>query len=252
MLSILACFSWAVLIRILCRACRERCRPEGELARQGGRRLQGGILFLSFAQLRRSSPTYLTQQIAMGAFDITRPLVASGAVGLAQRALAEAAKYAHDRASFTLPSRSTGMLSVLEAQARRLACPSSSTRRSGPCSLRWPSASSSRGAFASPFSLCTSLSTMLNPSLVAQQRRLARGDGERRAGPAHDVPRVDRKGVREPDGRVQRRQVCADLWRRGVQHRCALCFEAFWVSRRRSEVPERRGLTLSSAHRVSG
>ena len=33
----------------------------------------------------------------MGAFDITRPLVASGAVGLAQRALAEAAKYAHDR-----------------------------------------------------------------------------------------------------------------------------------------------------------
>lgn len=35
----------------------------------------------------------------MGAFDITRPLVASGAVGLAQRALAEAAKYAHERAS---------------------------------------------------------------------------------------------------------------------------------------------------------
>lgn len=39
----------------------------------------------------------------MGAFDITRPLVAAGAVGLAQRALAEAAKYAHDRRTFGKP-----------------------------------------------------------------------------------------------------------------------------------------------------
>jgi alkylation response protein AidB-like acyl-CoA dehydrogenase len=37
----------------------------------------------------------------MSAFDIKRPLVASGAVGLAQRALAEAAKYAHERASLS-------------------------------------------------------------------------------------------------------------------------------------------------------
>lgn len=42
-------------------------------------------------------------KIAMGAFDITRPLVAAGAVGLAQRALAEAAKYALDRQSFGKP-----------------------------------------------------------------------------------------------------------------------------------------------------
>ncbi|BGP12284.1 hypothetical protein JCM10213v2_000197 [Rhodosporidiobolus nylandii] len=42
-------------------------------------------------------------KIAMSAFDITRPLVASGAVGLAQRALAEAAKYAHERSTFGTP-----------------------------------------------------------------------------------------------------------------------------------------------------
>ncbi|GAA6044582.1 hypothetical protein JCM8097_000721 [Rhodosporidiobolus ruineniae] len=42
-------------------------------------------------------------KIAMSAFDITRPLVASGAVGLAQRALAEAAKYAHERKTFGTP-----------------------------------------------------------------------------------------------------------------------------------------------------
>ncbi|GAA5918473.1 hypothetical protein JCM1841_003985 [Sporobolomyces salmonicolor] len=42
-------------------------------------------------------------KIAMGAFDITRPLVASGAVGLAQRALVEATKYAHDRKTFGVP-----------------------------------------------------------------------------------------------------------------------------------------------------
>ncbi|GAA5828124.1 hypothetical protein JCM5353_005228 [Sporobolomyces roseus] len=42
-------------------------------------------------------------KIAMGAFDITRPLVASGAVGLAQRCLTEATKYAHDRKTFGVP-----------------------------------------------------------------------------------------------------------------------------------------------------
>ncbi|GAA5827120.1 hypothetical protein JCM11251_001125 [Rhodosporidiobolus azoricus] len=42
-------------------------------------------------------------KIAMSAFDITRPLVASGAVGLAQRALSEAAKYAHERKTFGVP-----------------------------------------------------------------------------------------------------------------------------------------------------
>jgi acyl-CoA dehydrogenase len=36
-------------------------------------------------------------KIAMGAFDITRPLVAAGAVGLAKRALDEATKYALER-----------------------------------------------------------------------------------------------------------------------------------------------------------
>jgi acyl-CoA dehydrogenase len=33
----------------------------------------------------------------MKAFDITRPLVASGAVGVAQRALVEATKFAQER-----------------------------------------------------------------------------------------------------------------------------------------------------------
>lgn len=36
---------------------------------------------------------------AMGAFDITRPLVASAAVGLAQRSLEEAVKYAQGRST---------------------------------------------------------------------------------------------------------------------------------------------------------
>ncbi|XP_057571991.1 medium-chain specific acyl-CoA dehydrogenase, mitochondrial [Hippopotamus amphibius kiboko] len=39
-------------------------------------------------------------KIAMGAFDRTRPLVAAGAVGLAQRALDEATKYALERKTF--------------------------------------------------------------------------------------------------------------------------------------------------------
>ena len=40
---------------------------------------------------------------AMGAFDITRPLVAAGAVGLAQRALYEAAVYAQERKTMGKP-----------------------------------------------------------------------------------------------------------------------------------------------------
>lgn len=42
-------------------------------------------------------------KIAMGAFDITRPLVASGAVGLAQRALHEATIYAKERKTMGTP-----------------------------------------------------------------------------------------------------------------------------------------------------
>ncbi|KAG8877139.1 hypothetical protein FRB98_006856 [Tulasnella sp. 332] len=42
-------------------------------------------------------------KIAMKAFDITRPLVASGAVGLAQRALEEAMKYAQERKTMGVP-----------------------------------------------------------------------------------------------------------------------------------------------------
>ncbi|KAE8234575.1 hypothetical protein CF326_g380 [Tilletia indica] len=40
---------------------------------------------------------------AMGAFDITRPLVAAGAVGVAQRALSEAAKWAQERKTMGHP-----------------------------------------------------------------------------------------------------------------------------------------------------
>ncbi|KAJ3162440.1 hypothetical protein HDU86_004921 [Geranomyces michiganensis] len=42
-------------------------------------------------------------KIAMGAFDITRPLVAAGAVGLARRALDEASKFALDRKTMGKP-----------------------------------------------------------------------------------------------------------------------------------------------------
>nr|XP_054362656.1 medium-chain specific acyl-CoA dehydrogenase, mitochondrial-like isoform X2 [Mirounga angustirostris] len=42
-------------------------------------------------------------KIAMGAFDKTRPPVAAGAVGLAQRALDEATKYALERKTFGKP-----------------------------------------------------------------------------------------------------------------------------------------------------
>ena len=39
----------------------------------------------------------------MGAFDKTRPPVAAGAVGIAQRALDEATKYATERKAFGVP-----------------------------------------------------------------------------------------------------------------------------------------------------
>lgn len=42
-------------------------------------------------------PVLMTKLSHSEAFDITRPLVASGAVGLAQRALEEATKYAQER-----------------------------------------------------------------------------------------------------------------------------------------------------------
>lgn len=42
-------------------------------------------------------------KIAMGAFDLTRPSVACGAVGLAQRAMDEATKWAFDRKAFGQP-----------------------------------------------------------------------------------------------------------------------------------------------------
>lgn len=42
-------------------------------------------------------------KIAMGTFDSTRPPVAAGAVGLAQRALDEASKYSLERKAFGMP-----------------------------------------------------------------------------------------------------------------------------------------------------
>ena len=42
-------------------------------------------------------------KVAMGAFDKTRPPVAAGAVGLAQRAMDEATKYATERKAFGIP-----------------------------------------------------------------------------------------------------------------------------------------------------
>ena len=42
-------------------------------------------------------------KVAMGAFDQTRPPVAAGAVGIAQRALDEATKYAMERKTFGVP-----------------------------------------------------------------------------------------------------------------------------------------------------
>ena len=56
------------------------------------------------------------RQIAMGAFDITRPLVASGAVGLASRALAEAARYSQERKTFGLPIFQHGQVAQMLAE----------------------------------------------------------------------------------------------------------------------------------------
>ena len=42
-------------------------------------------------------------QVAMGAFDMTRPPVAAGAVGIASRALDEATKYSLERKTFGVP-----------------------------------------------------------------------------------------------------------------------------------------------------
>lgn len=42
-------------------------------------------------------------QVAMGAFDKTRPPVAAGGVGLAQRAFDEATKYSMERKAFGVP-----------------------------------------------------------------------------------------------------------------------------------------------------
>ena len=53
------------------------------------------------SQLKGSSLTPIPRRLLCP--QITRPLVASGAVGLAQRALAEAAKYAHERHTFGVP-----------------------------------------------------------------------------------------------------------------------------------------------------
>lgn len=42
-------------------------------------------------------------KVAMGAFDMTRPAVAAGAVGISWRALDEAAKYSLERKTFGVP-----------------------------------------------------------------------------------------------------------------------------------------------------
>ncbi|KAK4057753.1 hypothetical protein OIO90_001401 [Microbotryomycetes sp. JL221] len=55
-------------------------------------------------------------KIAMKAFDITRPLVASAAVGLAQRALSEAARYAQERKTFGRPIIQHQAIGTLLAQ----------------------------------------------------------------------------------------------------------------------------------------
>lgn len=55
-------------------------------------------------------------KIAMGAFDKTRPPVASGAVGLAQRALDEATKYALERKTFGMPIAAHQAVSFMLAE----------------------------------------------------------------------------------------------------------------------------------------
>ena len=55
-------------------------------------------------------------QIAMGAFDHTRPPVAIGAVGLARRAMDEAIKFALERKTFGVPIASHQMIQQLVAE----------------------------------------------------------------------------------------------------------------------------------------
>ncbi|XP_071445946.1 medium-chain specific acyl-CoA dehydrogenase, mitochondrial isoform X2 [Hetaerina americana] len=55
-------------------------------------------------------------KIAMGAFDKTRPPVASGAVGLAQRAMDEATKYALERKTFGVPIANHQAVSFMLAE----------------------------------------------------------------------------------------------------------------------------------------
>ncbi|CAG2067602.1 unnamed protein product, partial [Timema podura] len=63
---------------------------------------------ITFEDVRVPKENVLLQEgegfkIAMGAFDKTRPPVASGATGLAQRCLDEATKYALERKTFGVP-----------------------------------------------------------------------------------------------------------------------------------------------------
>lgn len=57
--------------------------------------------------------------VAMKAFDITRPLVAAGAVGVAQRALEEATKYAQERKVSCPLSAIAGCCMAGEADGRQ-------------------------------------------------------------------------------------------------------------------------------------
>lgn len=52
---------------------------------------------VSLNEARQCASHNSSRLVAMKAFDITRPLIAAAAVGLAQRALEEATKYAQDR-----------------------------------------------------------------------------------------------------------------------------------------------------------
>ena len=63
---------------------------------------------ITFEDVRVPKETILSLEgtgfkVAMGTFDKTRPMVATQAVGLAQRALDEATKYAMERRTFGVP-----------------------------------------------------------------------------------------------------------------------------------------------------